>query len=105
MRRLQQGSPDAFYPHAFTLGLTPWPPDLYIPATNSNTVNGVYVDGVSITLSDPHKHIWTYAAGLSDDFQIYEYANCPCARHSALETPVFVGDNYYCESGNINWDI
>ena len=60
----------------------------------------MYVDGVSITLDDPRKHVWTYAVGLSDD-EIYEYGNCPCARHSALEAPVLVGDNYYCESGNI----
>ena len=99
VRGFQQGSPDAFYPHAFTLGLTP--PNLYIPTTNSSTVNGVYVDGVSITLGDPRKHVWTYAAGLSDDFQMYEYENCPCARHSVMKAPVFIGDNYYCESGNI----
>ena len=59
----------------------------------------MYVDGVSITLGDPRKHVWTYAVGLSDDFN-YEYGNCPCANHSALRAPLFVGDNYYCESGN-----
>ena len=62
-------------------------------------MNGVYVDGVSITLGDPRKHVWTYAVGLSDDFN-YEYGNCPCANHSALQAPLFVGDYYYCESGN-----
>ena len=98
VRGLQKGTLDAFYPHAFTLGLTP--SDLYVPVTHSKTVNGVYVDGVSITLGYPRKHIWTYAIGLSDDFERYKYANCPCARNSLLEAPVFVGDNYYCESGN-----
>ena len=34
---------------------------------------------------------------VSDNFA-YEY--CPCARNSSLEAPVFVGDNYYCKSGN-----
>ena len=57
----------------------------------------MYIDGVSITLGDPRKHIWAYATGLSDNFA-YEY--CPCARNSSLEAPVFVGDYYYCESGN-----
>ena len=56
--------PSIQYPHAFTLGLTP--ANLY--NYTNNTVNSVYVDGVSITLGDPHKHVWTYAAGLSDDF-------------------------------------
>ena len=97
VKGFQKGSTDGFYPHAFSLGLTP--SYLYVPVTNSSTVNGVYVDGVSITLGDPRKHAWTYVMGLSDDF-VYEFANCPCARHSALEVPVFIGNNYYCESGN-----
>ena len=63
-------------------------------------MNGVYVDGVSTTLGDPRKHVWTYAVGLSDDFN-YGYSNCPCACHFALSIPLFVGENYYCESGNI----
>ena len=45
---------------------------------NSKTVNGVYVDGVSITLGNPHKHVWTYAAGVSDNMN-YPYITCLCA--------------------------
>ena len=97
IERIPEGSPDAFYPHAFAQNMTP--PGIYVPDTLSKTVNGVYVDGVSITLGDPRKHVWTYAVGVSDDFN-YEYGNCPCANHSALQAPLFVGDNYYCESGN-----
>ena len=98
LRGFQKGSPDSFYPYAFAHNVTP--PDRYVPYRFSKTVNGVYVDGVSITLGDPRKHVWTYAVGLSDDFN-YEYANCPCASHSALPAPLFVGENYYCESGNV----
>ena len=35
-------------------------PDGFIP--NSQSVDGIYVDGVSITLGLPHKYVWTYAA-------------------------------------------
>ena len=68
VRGFQKGSTDAFYPHAYAKGLIP-EGDYYLPELNvSKTINGVYVDGVSITLGDPRKHVWTYAAGLSDDY-------------------------------------
>ena len=99
VRGFQKGSTDAFYPHAYAKGLIP-EGDYYLPELNvSKTINGVYVDGVSITLGDPRKHVWTYAAGLSDDYD-YQYYNCPCASNSSLQAPVFVGNDYYCESGN-----
>ena len=41
---------------------------LYLLHFRTTTVNGVYVDGVSITLGEPCKHVWTYAIGLNDDF-------------------------------------
>ena len=66
-----------------------------------------YVDGVSITYGNcpPRTHIWTYAAGLSEQLlATNERHNCPCA---LVDTsfmpkipPPFVGNNYYCESGN-----
>ena len=67
-----------------------------------------YVDGVSIAYgSSPRTHIWTYAAGLSEQLLAangtYDH-NCPCAIAGTSFTPKippsFVGNNYYCESGN-----
>ncbi|XP_065883942.1 uncharacterized protein [Dysidea avara] len=45
----QKGSMDSFYP----------------------SMEGLvtYVDGISITLGSPRKHLWTYAVGLSDDYE------------------------------------
>ena len=34
----------------------------------TKSINGQYVEGVSITLGNPRKHVWTYAAGMSDDY-------------------------------------
>ena len=61
-------------------------------------INSHYVDGMSITYGSPRKHVWTYAVGLSDDYN-YPTWNCPCAKHPGPAPPVFVGDHYYCESG------
>jgi hypothetical protein len=63
------------------------------------SIDGAYVDGVSLTYgSGPRKHIWSYASGLSQDYN-YGNNNCPCAKYPGGK-PVFVGDHYYCESGN-----
>ena len=67
------------------------------------TINKQYVDGVSITLGNPRKHVWTYATGFSDDGNFPEY-NCPCAAVPGIDPPAFVGHHYYCESGDTGED-
>ena len=57
-----------------------------------------YVDGVTITYnSSTNNHIWTYASGIFEN-GTRSHA-CPCNNGSAAQSPPFVGDNYYCESG------
>jgi len=65
-----------------------------------SSIDSTYVDGISITLGSPRKHVWTYAAGLSDDYKLNYLDNCPCAKHPGRAPPAFVGNHYYCESGN-----
>jgi len=67
---------------------------------NFCSINEAYVDGVSITIGFPRKHVWTYAAGLSDDFD-NSTSNCPCAAFPGPPPPSFVGEHFYCESGNL----
>ena len=65
------------------------------------SLDGYYVDGVSITQGQPPRHLWTYAVGLSEQRSKTTY-RCPCAVRSGLprsNPPPFVGNNYYCESG------
>ena len=64
-----------------------------------NDINSYYVDGVSITQGDPRKHIWTLMAGNSS---YNNSGNCPCNSSSSNEQEVqsFVGEDYFCESGN-----
>jgi len=55
----------------------------------SSDINGPYVDGVSVTYSNPRQHIWTlYGA-------VWE-SNC-CLTTSL---PSFVEQNYFCDTGN-----
>jgi len=64
----------------------------------AETIDGVYAAGLSITHGSPRQHIWTFATGFS------ETANdgCPCAS-GRWPSPVFVGNDYYCESGTVNY--
>ena len=71
--------------------------DAFNPTTKS--INAQYVDGLSITLGNPRKHVWTYAAGLSDDYNYPDF-NCPCAAIPGPDPPAFVSNHYYCESGD-----
>ena len=67
----------------------------------SQTLEGAYVDGLSITHGAPgsRMHIWTYAAGGGDGYSRDSYNHCPCATYpSAFGPPSGVGSDYYCES-------
>ena len=35
-------------------------------ATNDETINDVYVDGISVTHGNPRKHLWTYVVGFTE---------------------------------------
>ena len=61
-------------------------------------IDDPYVDGVSITLGNPPKHVWTYAAGLTSNGN-FPNNNCPCTVTSGPNSPPFVGENYFCSSG------
>ena len=92
----QKGTTNGFYPSAYAHGKV----NGYKPTTSSRSLDGVYVDGISITSGNPRKHVWTYAVGWSDDAN-YPQFNCPCAKYPGPNPPAFVGTNYYCESGNV----
>ena len=46
------------------------------------------------------QHIWSFAAGLTESGDP-QYFGCPCAnRLSRQNVPSYVGNDYFCESGN-----
>ena len=63
------------------------------------TIDGVYVEGVSVTHGTPRNHIWTFAAGLSEDDPTRSVSVCPCDASIKRSIPSFIGDDYFCESG------
>ena len=67
-----------------------------------STIDQPYMDGVSVTYGNPRNHIWTFAAGVTENSRIHFPNNCPCSDSDAKQPPSFVGNNYFCESGNPN---
>ena len=67
----------------------------------SESLSGNYVDGVSITYGSPPNHVWTYAAGFSENGIDNPIFNCPCNSNIMAPVPSYVGDDYYCEAGGI----
>ena len=68
-------------------------------------INSYYVDGVSITRGSPRQHVWTLMAGLNEattNANDNGHYNCPCSKvttqNSTLQS--FIGNDYFCESGN-----
>ena len=74
--------------------------DAFGIAFTTKSINSPYVDGVSITLGNPRKHVWTYAIGISDEGTLGTL-HCPCAANPGAPAHAFVGNHYYCESGAI----
>ena len=86
MHGYQFGSADGFYNY-HKLGQT--------------SIKDYYVDGVSLTYGQPRRHIWTYAAALQSFPSTVAYYTCPCfSNNDDYPSPPFVGQDYYCESGN-----
>ena len=79
-------------------------PDAFNTEVSSTSINRFYADGISITHGSPRKHIWTYAGGVSDTDSRSITSFCPCQTSRAVQPPSFLGNNYYCETGNPNRD-
>ena len=62
------------------------------------TIDGAYVDGVSVTHGSPQQHIWTFAAGAAEGIPTWPTV-CPCDASIDIRLPPFVGEDYFCESG------
>ena len=88
IRAYQWGHPDAFAHYHYK---------------HVTTIDGAYVDGVSLTHGTPRHHIWTFAAGNSEG-STGNILSCPCDTSINISVPLFVEENYFCESGiNRRW--
>ena len=74
--------------------------DAFGPYINyGESINGNFVDGITLTHGSPRTHIWTFACGLSQ----YETnpSGCPCNNDLfTYSLPPFVGTDYFCDSGH-----
>ena len=82
----QFGNPDAFEPYVRRL---------------KTTINSCYVDGIILTHGQsPRQHIWTFAVGI-DEAETRGYFNsCPCMNLYTTRLPPFIGQDYFCDSGD-----
>ena len=81
-RGYQQGTPDAFIAH-----------------------QGFIANGLTISYSNLHTHVWTYIAGIQETKSYVDSLtthNCPCKTTPGVSPPPQVGNDYYCESGSPN---
>ena len=84
----QQRSPDAFAPYYYN---------------RARTIDGIYVEGISLTHRRPRNHVWTFAAALHEVTSQYPESLCPCTNiHNQLTIPVppYVGNDYFCDTAS-----
>ena len=70
-------------------------------AGDPQTIDGPYVDGVSLTYESPRQHIWTFANALDEYPHFYNH-KCPCTNVTEQRTiiiPSYIGSDYFCETG------
>ena len=69
--------------------------DGFLDREPMRSIDDVYTDGVSLTTGfGPRTHIWTFAASISEVF-----LTCPCSVNALNQSPPYVGEHYFCESG------
>lgn len=85
LRGYQYGAPNGFGPYRNMAG--------------GMVLSGHYVDGISITYGDlsPETHVWSFPVGQYESAD--NYFGCPCNIGNYGYIPAYVGDDYYCESG------
>ena len=65
------------------------------------TVDDAYFSGVAVMHGSPRQHIWTFAAGVVENYTLETSSFCPCDTTFNISIPPFVGEDYFCESGYI----
>ena len=70
-------------------------------STSTTSINGVHLDGISITHKSPRQHLWSYVVGDAAVPTSRRSDVCPCtAVGTSATVPSFIGSDYYCSSGD-----
>ena len=70
---------------------------------SSRSINGPYIDGVSLTYGNPRQHIWSFIAAFNEQAEShYSAVSCYCTNRNSRGPlpPSFVGQDYFCNTGN-----
>ena len=62
-------------------------------------IYGAYFDGVAVMHGSPRQHIWSFVAGVLENYHL-PITMCPCDTTRNIPIPPFVGEDYFCESGH-----
>ena len=77
--------------------------DAFQLLTVSESIDGPYVDGVSLTHGSvgSRQHIWTFASALGETDNYNQRYLCNCSNDISWPYSTdFVGNDYFCDSGN-----
>ena len=84
---------------AYQIGST----DSFGGGSIGQTIDGYYVDGISLTHGTPKQHIWTFASALDEVGSVNTRSKCSCIISSSSGTtppPAFVEGDYFCDTGS-----
>ena len=74
-------------------------PDAVRDRGTHSLLNTNYLDGISITRGFNREHVWSLIVGYVEfSSRATNPSSCPCFTGGSV--PTFIGNNYYCESGN-----
>ena len=71
---------------------------------SGGSIDGPYIDGVSLTHGSPRQHVWTFISAATED-RGHSGSTCYCANRNdrGPTPPTFVGQDYFCDTGNRHW--
>ena len=63
--------------------------------TGESSIDRDYMAGISFTHGLPREHIWSFVNAQNENTTSEV---CPCIRNSRISVPLFVGEDYFCDS-------
>ena len=63
--------------------------------TDESSIDRDYMAGISLTYGLPRQHIWSFVNAQNENTTSEV---CPCIRNSRISVPLFVGNDYFCDS-------
>ena len=63
--------------------------------TGESSIDRDYMAGISLTHGLPRQHVWSFVNAQNENTTSEV---CPCIRNSGISVPLFVGNDYFCDS-------